>query len=314
MARYLTANSLLEGDDQIGWHLLVAVNALPDARLARIAAAGELCLPPGQSHHLVNWSFCTRHVCVPQWIVHSMITQVIDKANTCYLMANNACFTLADMNKPSEMLKDRILERRTALGLSQAQLAEKSGVSQVTIQHLESGRNSTSKKLLDIARALGVTAEWLASGEGPRREASNVAPVSQQPESFRYPVISWVAAGAWAEAVEPFPPGYSDRYELSDYDSKGVAFWLEVKGDSMTSPVGTSIPEGMLILVDTEAEAIPGKLVVAKLADSNEATFKKLVEDGGRRFLKPLNPAYPTEMCLEGCRIVGVVVRATIKL
>lgn len=243
-----------------------------------------------------------------------MITQVIDKANTCYLMANNVCFTLADMNKPSEMLKDRILERRTALGLSQAQLAEKSGVSQVTIQHLESGRNSTSKKLLDIARALGVTAEWLASGEGPRREASNVQPVSQQPESFRYPVISWVAAGAWAEAVEPFPPGYSDRYEMSDYDSKGVAFWLEVKGDSMTSPVGTSIPEGMLILVDTEAEAIPGKLVVAKLADSNEATFKKLVEDGGRRFLKPLNPAYPTEMCLEGCRIVGVVVRATIKL
>ncbi len=314
MARYLPANSLLKGNDQIGWNLLVAVNALPDARLARIASPGELCLASGQAHHLVDWSFGVRHVCVPQWIVHPMITQVIDKANTCYLMANNVCFTLAGMNKPSEMLKDRILERRTALGLSQAQLAEKSGVSQVTIQHLESGRNSTSKKLLDIARALGVTAEWLASGEGPLREASNVQSVSQQPESFRYPVISWVAAGAWAEAVEPFPPGYSDRYEMSDYDSKGIAFWLEVKGDSMTSPVGTSIPEGMLILVDTEAEAIPGKLVVAKLADSNEATFKKLVEDGGRRFLKPLNPAYPTEMCLEGCRIVGVVVRATIKL
>ncbi|CAH0646731.1 LexA family transcriptional regulator [Pseudomonas juntendi] len=243
-----------------------------------------------------------------------MITQVIDKANTCYLMSNNVCFTLAGMNKPSEMLKDRILERRTALGLSQAQLAEKSGVSQVTIQHLESGRNSTSKKLLEIARALGVTAEWLASGQSAQREASNVRGLSEKLESFKYPVISWVAAGAWAEAVEPFPPGVSDRYEMSDYDSKGVAFWLEVKGDSMTSPVGTSIPEGMLILVDTEAEAIPGKLVVAKLADSNEATFKKLVEDGGRRFLKPLNPAYPMEMCMEGCRIVGVVVRATIKL
>lgn len=243
-----------------------------------------------------------------------MITQVIDKANTCYLMSNNVCFTLADMNKPSEMLKDRILERRTALGLSQAQLAEKSGVSQVTIQHLESGRNSTSKKLLEIARALGVTAEWLATGKGTTHEASNVRVLGEQPESFRYPVISWVAAGAWAEAVEPFPPGYSDRYEMSDYDSKGVAFWLEVKGDSMTSPVGISIPEGMLILVDTEAEATPGKLVIAKLADSNEATFKKLVEDGGRRFLKPLNPAYPMEMCMEGCRIVGVVVRATIKL
>lgn len=314
MARYLTANSLFKRDDQIGRHLLVAVNALPDTRLTRVASPCEFCLAPGQTHYLVNWSFCVRHVCVPQWIMHSMITQVIDNTNTCYLMTNNVCFTLAGMNKPSEMLKDRILERRTALGLSQAQLAEKSGVSQVTIQHLESGRNSTSKKLLEIARALGVTAEWLASGKGITHEASNVKELREQPESFRYPVISWVAAGAWAEAVEPFPPGYSDRYEMSDYDSKGAAFWLEVKGDSMTSPVGISIPEGMLILVDTEAEATPGKLVIAKLADSNEATFKKLVEDGGRRFLKPLNPAYPTEMCLEGCRIVGVVVRATMKL
>lgn len=243
-----------------------------------------------------------------------MITQVIRKANKCYLMANNLCFIFAAMTKAPEMLKDRILERRTALGLSQAQLAEKAGVSQVTIQHLESGRNSTSKKLLEIARALGVTAEWLGSGEGRSRASSNVQASNVEPESYRYPVISWVAAGAWAEAVEPFPPGYSDRYEMSDYDSKGAAFWLEVKGDSMTSPVGTSITEGMLILVDTEAEATSGKLVIAKLADSNVATFKKLVEDGGRRFLKPLNPAYPTEMCMEGCRIVGVVVRAMIKL
>ncbi|EJN40333.1 SOS response transcriptional repressor, RecA-mediated autopeptidase [Pseudomonas sp. GM84] len=235
-------------------------------------------------------------------------------AKTCHLNAYNVCFNLAAMNKAPEMLKDRILERRTALGLSQQQLADKAGVSQVTIQHLESGRNATSKKLLEIARALGVTAEWLASGNGQPRAESNVVGTDVQPESFRYPVISWVAAGAWAEAVEPFPPGFSDRYEMSDYNSKGTAFWLEVKGDSMTSPVGTSITEGMLILVDTEAEAYPGKLVIAKLADSNEATFKKLVEDGGRRFLKPLNPAYPMEMCMEGCRIVGVVVRAMIKL
>jgi SOS-response transcriptional repressor LexA len=82
----------------------------------------------------------------------------------------------------------------------------------------------------------------------------------------------------------------------------------------MTSPIGTSITEGTLILVDTEADAQSGKLVVAKLADSDQATFKKLVDDGGRRFLKPLNPAYPIEMCAENCRIVGVVVRALQKL
>jgi len=218
------------------------------------------------------------------------------------------------MTKDKAALKDRIYSRRLALGLSQQQLAEKAGVSQVTIQHLESGRNATSKKLLEIARALGVSAEWLDSGLERAPEPSNVNTAVQPNMSFRYPVISWVAAGAWAEAVEPFPPGFSDRYEMSEYDSKGPAFWLEVKGDSMTSSVGQSIAEGTLILVDTEADVKPGKLVIAKLGDSNEATFKKLVEDGGRRFLKPLNSAYPTEMCAGDCRIIGVVVRALMKL
>ena len=123
----------------IGRNLLVSVYALPDSRLTRVASPGEFGLATGQAHDLVNGSFCVRHACVPQWIAHLMITQVIGKINKCYLMANNLCFIFAAMTKAPEMLKDRILERRTALGLSQAQLAEKAGVSQVTIQHLESG-------------------------------------------------------------------------------------------------------------------------------------------------------------------------------
>lgn len=82
----------------------------------------------------------------------------------------------------------------------------------------------------------------------------------------------------------------------------------------MTSPSGLSIPEGMLILVDTEADAQSGKLVVAKLTESNEATFKKLVEDSGQKFLKPLNPAYPMVAINGNCKIVGVVVRAMYRL
>ena len=235
-------------------------------------------------------------------------------ANTCYLNADNVCFNLQGMQTNNVSLKDRIHAKRVELNLSQQQLAERAHVSQVTIQHLESGRNATSKRLVDIAKALGVSAEWLTSGkEAPQQsesDSSNLRMIAQPNQIFRYPVISWVAAGAWAEAVEPYPSGFADRYEMSDYDSKGPAFWLEVKGDSMTSPVGVSVPEGMLILVDTEAEAAPGKLVIAKLPESNEATFKKLVNDGGKLFLKPLNPGYPIESFDERCRIVGVVVRA----
>jgi SOS-response transcriptional repressor LexA len=211
-------------------------------------------------------------------------------------------------------LAERIKSARIHAKLTQKALALKAGVEQPVISQLETGKNLQSAHLPKIAHACGVSAIWLSENIGQMINTaaaeSNVGESRQPVESYRYPVISWVAAGAWAEAVEPYPAGFSDRYEFSEYDSKGAAFWLEVKGDSMTSPVGQSITEGTLILVDTEAEAAPGKLVIAKLPDSNEATFKKLVNDGGKLFLKPLNPAWRIEPFTEDCRIVGVVVRA----
>lgn len=211
-------------------------------------------------------------------------------------------------------LAERIKTARNHAKLTQKALALKVGVEQPVISQLETGKNLQSAHLPKIAHVCGVSAIWLSENTGPMTgvsaSESNISVASQPTKSFRYPVISWVAAGAWAEAVEPYPAGFSDSYELSEYDSKGTAFWLKVKGDSMTAPAGQSITEGTLILVDTEAEVAPGKLVVAKLPDSNEATFKKLVSDGGRLFLKPLNPSYPIEAVDENCRIVGVVVQA----
>lgn len=213
---------------------------------------------------------------------------------------------------------ERIAKAIAASGMKKGEIAAACGVANSAVTQWISGESKSLKpeNLYALAKATGFRAEWLAIGEGPEitaPEDANVAHTAQPNMAFRYPVISWVAAGAWAEAVEPYPPGFSDRYEMSEYDSKGPAFWLEVKGDSMTSSVGQSVPEGTLILVDTEADAQSGKLVVAKLGDSNEATFKKLVDDGGRRFLKPLNPAYPIEVVADDCRIIGVVVRALMK-
>ena len=60
---------------------------------------------------------------------------------------------------------DRVRERRQMLKLSQPQLAKKAGITYQAIQQLEAGGGS--KHLVAIARALGVTAEWLADGMGP---------------------------------------------------------------------------------------------------------------------------------------------------
>ena len=54
--------------------------------------------------------------------------------------------------------------------------------------------------------------------------------------------------------------------------------------------------------------------MIAHTPDSEEATFRQLIEESGQRYLKPLNPTYPKTLFDERCRVIGVVVQATTKL
>jgi phage repressor protein C with HTH and peptisase S24 domain len=80
----------------------------------------------------------------------------------------------------AKTIGDRVRERRTALKLSQPQLARQvGGITYQAIQQLEAGGGT--KHLVPIAKALGVTAEWLQDGGGP-------APSSRS--SLRAPVAN----------------------------------------------------------------------------------------------------------------------------
>lgn len=212
------------------------------------------------------------------------------------------------MNEWYEIAK-KLME---AQGISQESMAERLGVTQGAVGHWLNGKREPKLEMINrLLAELGAPA--LSINLPDTVQTPDASPVSSQ-RLYRYPVISWVAAGGWAEAVEPYPPGYSDTYELTDYKAKGPAFWLEVRGDSMTASAGRSIPEGTLILVDSGIQPTPGQLVLAKLPESNEATFKKLVEDSGQLFLKPLNPAYPLIAMRQDARLLGTIVRANLKL
>lgn len=61
----------------------------------------------------------------------------------------------------------RVKARRKELSLTQTQLGSLCGLSQQTIQNIESGRNRSSGNLVPLADALQVRPQWLESGEGP---------------------------------------------------------------------------------------------------------------------------------------------------
>lgn len=62
-------------------------------------------------------------------------------------------------------ISDRILSRRTALGLSKTALAKAIGVSDVSVGKWESGLNQPKGRYLnDLADVLGVSVDWLLTG------------------------------------------------------------------------------------------------------------------------------------------------------
>ncbi|NVH61948.1 peptidase S24 [Pseudomonas simiae] len=165
---------------------------------------------------------------------------------------------------------------------------------------------------------LKVRREWLEYGVLPKEQTgdsnvhqlgavgeSNVREVTRQ--FGKVPLISWVQAGAWCESnVEQ----HDDESWLScpvPISESGYA--LRVLGDSMTNPgPGRSYPTGCIIFVDPEAETKTGDRVIARVPRTNEATFKILVEDAGRQFLRPINPQYPIIDITEETHICGKVV------
>ena len=73
---------------------------------------------------------------------------------------NNYSFTIHDM----DTMANRINQKMKKLELTQEALANKVGISQTMISKLLRGESKSSKHLVKVAQALGVTAEWLEFG------------------------------------------------------------------------------------------------------------------------------------------------------
>lgn len=202
----------------------------------------------------------------------------------------------------------RLRTKMTEKGLSENELGRRAGVPQPTIHRILHGDSKTPRKptVEKLARALGVTPEWLLFGSTHGNVVSVPHP---HREAKEYPVISWIAAGAWAESCDVKHLGLGAEMLASNENAGEHGYWLEVQGDSMTPAQGNGFTPGMRVLVKPEGfDLVSGKFYIARLGSTGETTLKQYVRDSGIEYLKPLNPEFKMIVVDETVQIIGRVV------
>lgn len=214
-----------------------------------------------------------------------------------------------------QKIADWIKAARAEAGLSGEQLGarlslelgNKRGNTRANISHWETEKHEPSlQQILAIAKITGKPLPPEVTGVV---DEPNTTPGPEIRGDV--PVISWVAAGNWSPVSDPYVSGVAEIWLPCPKNHSKGTFALRVRGVSMENPGGKhTYSDGDVIFVDPAKHYENGSRVIVRLDDKKEATFKQLVIEGDKKYLKALNPAWPEKIiAINGnATICGVVI------
>ncbi|WP_345827921.1 LexA family transcriptional regulator [Erwinia sp. HDF1-3R] len=176
------------------------------------------------------------------------------------------------------------------MGITQGALAKASGVSQPTIWRLTKGEAEGSRKLVDIARALDINVEWLASGEGEMRGANGLTAIDKVKSGTT--VAVWGPEGKTSEAVST-PNG-----------AKAKKTWRAYILDRNSGCAEATA--GSIVIVDTDVPPESGDLVMAQV--NSRVSVYRYLEGPSNGFLTVDDPRLPAVELSEGSALIGVAI------
>jgi SOS-response transcriptional repressor LexA len=208
----------------------------------------------------------------------------------------------------------RAKERLSALDMTQEALGDKLDITRGAVVHYFSGyRTPPLKQFKKMATILKCDPAWLMFGA----KAVFAKESTSTTNTFRdVPLLEWDAVEDFF-ATKRLSQGKTETVPcVCHQKEKTRHFALKVKGDAMVAPVGhiRSFYEGDILIVDPDKKPTHGSYVIALLPDSQEATFKQYVVDGGVKYLKPLNPQYPMAKIDADVQVLGVVMSYLVTL
>lgn len=197
-------------------------------------------------------------------------------------------------------LYKNIKNRRIALGLSQDELAQKTGyTSRSSIAKIESGKvDLPQTKIKLFAEALETTQAdlmgWDIDNSEASRSLSNIENIIPLPNTKKIPLLGKIACGDPITAVE----NIEDYVEVPEFTYADFA--LTCQGDSM---INARVMDGDIVYVRQQPEVENGE-IAAVLIDG-EATLKRVFYGKGTIMLQAENPTYPP-MVFSGEEILGI--------
>lgn len=193
------------------------------------------------------------------------------------------------------------------------QLSAKTGITASYLSQIRGGyRQMGDAAARKIERAFRKPVGWMDQTHETSEpsNAGNISPVTQK---RGVPVISFIRAGELADIQCNLEPGEGEHLESPDY-KLGPRGWAHVvEGPSMDDGTEKGIPSGWIIFADPDLTPFPNAYVIAKHTGDQRATFKQLITEDGRWYLKPLNkdPIFKTiEIDDPALRVIAVVTEA----
>lgn len=204
---------------------------------------------------------------------------------------------------------------------NQTQVAAKVGMSQSSIGRILRGEvNPSAAALSRIAEAFEVEVGDLYldhnvfAGKHMSEHTRSLNEFKKASDNF-FGTIDRIAQGmvpliTWEQAKSNKVPK-DTKWVTCPAPHSLQTYALDVKGLSMFDPASSmSFQEGDTIFVDQKVPPTHRSIVVARIGNSDEASLRQLIADGGRWLLLQLNPSWPNRVIplAEEDAILGTVI------
>lgn len=189
--------------------------------------------------------------------------------------------------------------------LSESALGREINVPRATINRLATGKtpNPRATTLQAVAEYFGITVEQLL-GQQPLSEEEQKANIQEQPKAI--PLLAWENVLDWEKIQSEINPTNHKHWISSEDALKEGIFALEITGEAMWP----QFQEKTILFIDPQRIPKNRDFVIYYLKQHNEVFFRQLIEDNQYKFLKPINPIFPTIQLEPEDILIGVVVQA----